>query len=209
MDPSGKISRAGRDDGIVGKIRIEIRDDRRHVDVTVARDGFAVRDVARMLVLAAHLLRPFAPRNRRRREAAQGKPELRHSGVDHQIGLIHAAQLVGIGMNVNQALLGTRNFEQRVALRDRFGETRADGDDEVRLADARRELRHDADSGVARIDGRTIVDAILPAKTARRRNRPSFEKLRDVGASCFSPAASTENRDRTLRLRDHLAQRSD
>ena len=78
--------------------------------------------------------------------------ELAHVGADRQVGVIDAAELVGVGVDVDERLAGMVGRDERVAVGRRFAEPRADGEDQIGVADALLELRVGAVAELAGID---------------------------------------------------------
>ena len=94
--------------------------------------------------------------------------ELAHVGADRQIGVIDAAELVRVGMDVDERLAGMVGRDQRVAVGGRFAEARADGEDQVGVADALLQLRVGAVAELAGIDLRRCCRS-RPGGGRRRR----------------------------------------
>jgi hypothetical protein len=123
---------------------------------------------------------------------------LRHAAVDHQLRLIDAAQFLGIRVHVDQALGRHWRGQQRVAAGGHLAEARADGQDHIGFAHARRQFRIDADADVADVVGMCIVQQILEAEGARYRQVIGFGKALDIGAGLFIPAAAAQQHQRFL-----------
>ncbi len=127
----------------------------------------------------------------RRREGAR-------PGIDGEIGLIHAAQLIGARMNMNELLFRAGNIEQRIALCRHLAEARAKHEQEVRVPDALSKGRIDADAGVAHIARAFIVEVILPAERRRDRQARAFGEAAHAQRGLRVPSPSADDRQRTL-----------
>src|SRR4051794_5374496 len=122
MPPAGEIAGAVANDRVVGELLAHRRDARAEVEFhALSRPG----------------LRPFEPllvRLLAGREANEvgvaplvdHLRELAHVGADWQIGVIDAAELVWVRMDVNQRLTRMVGREERVAVGGRLTEARTD-----------------------------------------------------------------------------------
>ena len=131
---------------------------------------------------------------------------LRHAAVDHQFGLVNAAQLFGVRMDVHQALARHGCVEQRVAARRHFAEAWADGDDQVGIFHARGQFRVDADADIADVVRVGIVEQVLEAEGAGDGQVVAFRELLQVGAGLRRPGGAAQQHQRTLRFGQHAAQ---
>src|SRR5205814_7059265 len=84
--------------------------------------------------------------------------ELAHVGADRQIGVIDAAKLVGVGMDVNQRLVRMIGCDERVAIGGRLAEPWANGEDQIGVADALLELGVGPVAELAGIDAASVAD---------------------------------------------------
>ena len=150
-------------------------------------------------------LRPERPVDHRRRCR-----ELGHAAEHRQRRLVDAAELAGIGVDVDERLRRDRRGGQRVALRLDLGQPRADRHQQVAVADPLRELRADADPDVAGVARAQVVDDVLaPEGRADRQPaalRPAGERL--GRAPVPRPAADEHERPvRRLEQRAQLLER--
>ena len=76
------------------------------------------------------------PRRLDRGEFDCRRSEFRHAGIDQQIALINAPELLGAGVDVDELLLWAWNVDQRVIDRRPFSQAWADREQQVRIADA-------------------------------------------------------------------------
>ena len=90
--------------------------------------------------------------------------ELAHVGADRQVGVIDPAEFVGVGVDVDERLAGMVGRDQRVAVGRRLAEARADGEDQIGVADALLQFGVGAVAEVAGIDAAAIVDRVLAAE---------------------------------------------
>src|SRR5581483_5090490 len=93
--PDGEVARAAGEDGVLGE--------------PAAEEG---------QVVGARRGGPLAPARRvDRLQLLQAGGELRHPGDDRKIRLVHAPELVRVGMDVYERLLRPGDLEQRVVAR--------------------------------------------------------------------------------------------
>src|SRR5713226_7298792 len=102
-------------------------------------------------------------------------------------------------MDMNQLLLRARHLEQRVAGGCVLSQARAHGDDEVRVAEERAELRIRSCAKVTRVAGMEIVDSVLAAERHGSREPVRLRECRDVAQRLRIPRATAEEHDRLLR----------
>ncbi len=141
-----------------------------------------------------------------RRHRRQRMRHLRHAAIDHQIGLIHAAKFFGAAMHVNQALLRTRRFYQRIAAGRHFAQARPDRQYQIGVHNACGELGVDANADVTRVIRMTVIEQILEAECACHRQSIYFGKMTHRLAAAGIPAAASQQHDRSLRCCQHVAQ---
>ena len=132
--------------------------------------------------------------------------ELRHARVDWQFRLVHAAELFHSHVYVHERLSGARNVEEGVAGANDLAQARSDGEDEVGLTHALRELRTRPDGEVARIARVEVIDAVLAAKRAGGREPVGLGKRDDVANRLRRPRAAAEQHQRPSRSGEQLAQ---
>ena len=90
--------------------------------------------------------------------------ELAHVRADRQVGVIDVAELVRVGMDVDQRLARMVGRDQRVAVGRRLPEARSDREDQVRVADALLELGVGAVAELPGIDAARVRDRVLAAE---------------------------------------------
>ena len=95
----------------------------------------------RLVVGARRLASIRAQRGSTGSSAAQRARELGQRGSDREVGLVHAAELVRIGMDVDERLPRPRRLEQRVAPRRNLAEPAADRERRGRRRASRRRAR--------------------------------------------------------------------
>src|SRR6185437_7590486 len=113
--------------------------------------------------------------------------------------LIDAAQLLGIGMDVDEALLRRRNVDEGVAAGRHLAEPRADDDEKVGRLDALSELGIDADPDIAGIARVRVVEAILAAEDTAGREMVRGRESLDLRHRLRVPCAAAEQQERALR----------
>ena len=107
---------------------------------------------------------------------------------------------------MHQRLSGARNVEEGIAGANDLAQARSDGEDEVGLTHALRELRTRPDGEVARIAGVEVVDAVLAAKRAGGREPVALGERDDVADRPRRPRAAPEQHQRPTRSGEQLAQ---
>jgi hypothetical protein len=102
-------------------------------------------------------------------------------------------------MNVDQRLLRLRNVEQRIAACRRFAEARAECEQHVRILDALRERRIDAEAHIARIVRMLVVERVLKAECEADGQLPVFDERAQVLACLRRPATAACDHHRLFR----------
>ena len=120
--------------------------------------------------------------------------EFGHVGADRQVRAIDPAQLVRIGMDVNQRLAGVFGRDQGVAVGRRLTQPRADGDHQIGLLDPIDQFGVRAIAQVSGPDRAGIRDRVLAAEGARHRQPDPLGKAGELFAGLGMPASSADNR---------------
>ncbi len=107
---------------------------------------------------------------------------------------------------MDQRLLRPRRLEQGVAAGRHLAQPHADGEHQVGVANARRQLRIDADADIAGIQRMAVVEAVLEAESAAHRQLPVLGEALQRGAGLGVPAAAAGDDDRPLGREQHAAQ---
>ena len=196
VPPAREIAGAVADDGV----RRELVAHRRDARAEVERDAFA-RLAAR--VHSSHSWCACSPAG----EADQvgvgpvvdHLGELAHVGADRQIGVIDPAELVGVGVDVDQRLAGMVGGDQSVAVGGRFAEPRADGDDQVGVADALLQLGVGAVAELAGIDPAVVGDRVLAAEGGGGRDPVAEGEIGEMMPGARAPVGAADDRDRVRR----------
>ena len=138
--------------------------------------------------------------------------EAARRGLDAERRLVHAPDLAGIGMHVDEALARHRHVQQRVALRRHLAHAGADQQQEVGARQALQQPRVGADAdlaGVVRMGG---VEEAGPAERGRDRQGEALGETGHGGARPGGPAAAAQHQggplggpEQLLQLR-HLGQ---
>ena len=122
--------------------------------------------------------------------------ELAHVGADRQIGVIDAAELVGVGVDVDERLAGMVGRDQRVAVGGRLAEARADGEDQVGVADALLELGIGAVAELAGIDLARVADRVLAAEGGGDGDAVAEGEVGEMVRRARAPVGAADDRDR-------------
>jgi hypothetical protein len=200
--PHREVARAVGEDRVVGQA------------LTEKRHHFPQIDVARHRLMAQVLLplgaggrRPDGPAGRVDRLERRGRRrELRIAGVDRQVCLVHAAELLGAGVDVDERLQRARNPDERVSLRSGLSEPGADDEQQIGLADPARELRVHTEPDVPDVARRPVVDVVLAAERRADRKAIRLHECLNVTGGIRAPAAAADHRERPLGGREQLAQ---
>ena len=108
------------------------------------------------------------------------------------VGMIDAADLVGVGMDVDEPLARRGDAEQRVALRRRLRHAAADQQHEIGRFDPRLELRIDGDADLAGEIGMVAVDDARAAeRAATGRSKRSANRAKAALARSVQPPPPT------------------
>ena len=113
--------------------------------------------------------------------------------------MIDAAEFVRVGMNVHEALLRSRHVEVGVPAGRNVAEARPDCEDQIRVANARGQIGHDAQARIAGVERVAIVEEILTAIRARDRQIVLLCEFLNLRAARGVPQATAQDRDRTPR----------
>src|SRR4051812_36452652 len=109
-------------------------------------------------------------------------------------------------MDVDERLARMVGRDERVAVRRRLAEARADGDDEVRVADALLQLRVGAVSQLAGIDLARVADGILPAECGSYGDAVAEGEVREVVRRARAPVGAADDGDRRGGFLEQLEQ---
>ena len=109
-------------------------------------------------------------------------------------------------MDVDQHLARIGNAHQRIGLRGDFTDSRADGQQQVRLFDPRDEGGARPGAEIADERGRPVVDDVLPSERTADRELVGLGKSRDVLAGSVVPATAADQHDRPFRRSEEPVQ---
>ena len=187
VHPAREVAGAVGEDRVLRQVALEPVDDVPHLH----RAGILAPHGPRAIV-GIRRTRRLAPAGRiDRLQRRERRSDLRHAGVDQQLALVHAPQLLGAGVHVHEALRRPRRVEQRVAAGRHLAEARTDREHEIGVLDPLRELRVEADADVADVVRMAVVEDVLeaeraadwgsrspPRTAADRRTRPGSSRCR-------------------------------
>ena len=145
----------------------------------------------------------------RSRDAGERRQRLRHRRhccVDHEVGVVHAAQLFGARVNVHELLRRDGRRDEAVAARRDFAEPRAENDDQIRILDALGQFWIDADADIARIKRMRIVEQILRAEFTPDSDPLGVREAAQVSAGRRVPAAAACKQEGALCASQHVGQ---
>ena len=199
VQPAGEVAGAAGHDRVLGQMVREPADDLAVLDASRHRPRLGPFE-------------EFLPRCRGALlpgSALEGKmlerfDELRIAGVDRQRRPVHAAELLGSRVDVDQRLLRHRRFDQRVAAGGHLAQARADHQQHVGFLHALGELRIDADADVADVTRAAVVEKILAAERGADAEAVRLDPALQPRAGFAVPAAAAEQHEWTLRLLQKL-----
>ena len=202
MHPAGEVAPAVGDDRIARQLVAQVRDDLGQMQHSRVGHRQTIFEV--LAVRGFGLSRPGRGIDRPKR-SGRGR-ELWHASVDWQFRLVHASELFNSHVNVHERLFGARNVEEGVTGANDLAQARSDGEDEIGVTHALRELRTRPDGEVARIARVEVIDAVLAAKRAGGREPVGLGKRDDVANRLRRPRAASEQHQRPTGSGEQLAQ---
>ncbi len=132
--------------------------------------------------------------------------KLAHVGADRQVGVIDVAELVGVGVDVDEGLAGMVGRDQFVAVGRRFAEAGADGDDQVGVADALLELGVGPVAELAGIDSAGVADGVLAAEGGGDGDAVAEGEIGEMMRGARAPVGPADDRDGIGRFLQKLEQ---
>ena len=123
--------------------------------------------------------------------------------------MIDVAELVRVGMDVDESLAWMVGRDELVAVRRRLPEACADRKDKVRVADALLKLGIGTVAELPGIDAACVVDRILAAEGGRDGNAMAKGEVCKMMRRARAPVGAADDRDGDGRLLEQLEQRLD
>jgi hypothetical protein len=130
--------------------------------------------------------------------------EFAHVGADREVGVINVAELVRVGMDVDEGLAPMVRRDERVTVGRRFPEACTDGEDQVRVTDALLELGVRAVAKLACIDPASVRDRVLATKRGGDGDSVPECEICEVMRSARAPVGATDDGNRIGRLLEEL-----
>ena len=205
VPPAREIARAVADDGVHGKDVAHRLDARAKVQFhALARLGIAPFEPFAMRVLAGREAHQFGvvPVGRHFAKFA-------HVGADREVGVVDAAEFVGVGVDVDQQLAGMVGGDELVAVGGRLAQSRTNHDQQVSIADPLLKLGVGAVAKLAGIDRAIVGDRILPAKGSSGRDSVADREIGPVMTGARAPVGTADDRHRVGRILEQVEQRAD
>ena len=195
MHPDGVVARSVGDDGIRRQRLAQVRHDLAHLKRPRGPRRGAVR-----AVLGIGGLGPGGPAPAiDRRHLRQGGRHGARIRVDGQPWLVHAAELLGVGMHVHQRLLRTRHLEERIAAGRHFSQAGAEHEQQIGLADTPRESGVDPQSEIPGEQRMLVVEIVLAAERSHHRYTGALGERCDGGDGRRIPPPAAHDEQRPLR----------
>lgn len=144
-----------------------------------------------------------------RRHRPRGGEEPVAGRDDPERGTEDAADLVGVGMHVDEHLAGARAVERRVALRRHLAEPRAHDQHDVGLLEARDQRRRAGRADVASVGARARRQQVLAAERDRRGDAVRLGEGDRLAAALVGPARAADEHQRLLGAGEDLAHARD
>ena len=195
MHPDGIIAGAVADDGVVGQAIAQTTHDLRelHVAGRVRRLGKGqIVGMRRLDVVGTRPMLRLQPLDR----TGKGRAACDHA----ERRRIDAADLFGIGINMNQRLPWLRNIEQRVAGCGGLPQPRAKRDHQIAVADPVGDFCVETDADMAAIAGMQIIEIVLAAERNTDGHFMRRRKSLEIAARLIAPSAAADNQEGLLRL---------
>ncbi len=123
--------------------------------------------------------------------------------------MIDPAELVGVGVDVDERLAGMVGRDQSIAVGGRLAEPRADGEDQVGVADALLQLRVGAVAELAGIDLAAVADRVLAAEGGGDRDAVAEGEIGEMVRGARAPVGAADDRDRVGRVLQQFEHRLD
>src|SRR5579872_4416936 len=120
--------------------------------------------------------------------------EFAHVGANREVGDVNAAKFIGIGVDVDERLAGMLGRDQLITVGGRLAEPRADGNDEVSVANALLQLGVGSVAKVAGIDVTVVGDRVLATERCRNRNSITEGEIGEVMRGSWTPVGAADNR---------------
>ncbi len=201
MRPHREVARAAREDCVVGQPFAEDRHDAGQVELAGKLSSRERRPVLGMRPLE----RGRAPGSVERLELGERLGERGPRRDDRERRLVDPAELVGIGMDVDQHAPDARRDDRREAAGLDVAEPGPDDEEDVGVAQAVAQRRIGAEAEMARVAGRLVVHVVLAAPRSRdgdaARGAPRGERRPRGGA----PGKPSDDREWPLRAGEQLA----
>ena len=200
--PHRVVAGPAREHGVVRESLAQVR---HHLGQLELARQLPVAEVGE--VVGARLLDPggamcAVDRRERRRE-------LRRARDDRQLRLVDAAELVRVGVDVDQPLARARRLEQRVLACGDLAEACAEREDHVGVLDALRKRGVHPDRQQPGVHRRAVVDVVLAAKRGGNGHVRSLGERHDVASGLLAPPAPAHDDQRPLGRREQLERTPD
>ena len=133
--------------------------------------------------------------------------EFIHLRADRKVDAIDMVELVRIGMDMDQYLVGMVGGDQCIAIGGGLAQPRADGQYQIGILDPLGQLRIGAIAEIAGIDRTFVREIILPPERDCHRKPDALGILGKIIFGFFAPASAADNRDRIGGIAQHVGER--
>ena len=170
------------------------------------RTGVGARLLGPVEVGGAGPGHPFALARRVGAERGQARRQAARGRVDAESGLVDAPDLVGVGMDVHQRLVACRNRQQVIGLRRDLGHAATRENHQIGVAHGLHQRGIGAEAQVAREVRVLHRHLTRAAELGGEGDGVAFAEVGEGGHGLGVPAGAAEDRERLLRLCQHVAQ---
>ena len=122
--------------------------------------------------------------------------EFAHVGNDRQVGMMDAAQFVGVRVDMDQRLAGMVGSDERVAIGRGLAEPGADGQQQIGVADALLQPGVGAIAQLAGIDAAFVVDRVLAAEGGGDGDAVAEGEIGEMVRRARAPVRAADDGDR-------------
>ena len=176
-------------------------------EIDAGRRRHSLWRLGERLVTYAGIAAPFLPApgfGTGHRQVGQGGDGRDGVGLQAQRRPVDTADLIAIGVHMDQVLLGNRYPKQGVRIGGHVAQPGAQRQDQVGVHDQFLQRSIHAEAHVADVLSVAVVQHVLPAERTGHRKIPCAGKTAQVVGGLVGPAAATHDDERTPGAFEHL-----